>query len=48
MLLFRYEILQEGKKRYSTDGLNSLKYERKALELRRLYTWILVDLQPPR
>lgn len=28
----------------SNDGYNSLKYKRVKLELRRLYTWILVDL----
>jgi hypothetical protein len=26
------------------DGYNSLKYKRVKIELRRLYTWILVDL----
>lgn len=43
----RFKIMQQGKKRHSADGLNSLAYVRKELYRRRLYTWILVDLQPP-
>lgn len=43
----RFKIMQQGKKRHSADGLNSLKYVRKELQKRKLYTWILVDLHPP-
>ncbi len=36
--------MYSGAKRMSNDGYNSLKYKRVKLELKRLYTWILVDL----
>ena len=40
----RFKFLYSGAKRMSRDGYNSLKYKRVDLQLRRLYTWILVDL----
>ncbi|KAF2905622.1 hypothetical protein ILUMI_00560 [Ignelater luminosus] len=43
----RYEILRSGQKRFSTDGLNSLKYTIKEVKQHLLYTWLLVELQPP-
>ncbi|KAK8404963.1 hypothetical protein O3P69_001507 [Scylla paramamosain] len=42
----RYQYLHEGKKRYSSDGLNSVKYRLLDTQLRRLYTWVYVDLYP--
>ncbi|KAG0724964.1 Beta-1,4-N-acetylgalactosaminyltransferase bre-4 [Chionoecetes opilio] len=42
----RYQYLHEGKKRYSSDGLNSVKYRTQDTQLRRLYTWVYVDLFP--
>ncbi|CAN7937158.1 unnamed protein product, partial [Ixodes hexagonus] len=44
----RFTILEKRESRYKTDGLNSLNYERKALVLKRLYTWILADLKAPK
>lgn len=41
----RYNKLYKGKQRFKTDGLNSLKYKRLDLLLKRLYTWVHVDLQ---
>lgn len=43
-IFFRFKYLYSGAKRMSNDGYNSLKYKRVKIELRRLYTWILVDL----
>ena len=40
----RFKFLYSGAKRMAKDGYNSLKYRREKLELKRLYTWILVDL----
>lgn len=42
----RYDVLNQGKKRYDSEGLNSLQYTRLKLEQRALYTWILVELTP--
>nr|CAG4645725.1 EOG090X0AZ6 [Lynceus sp. MCZ IZ 141354] len=43
----RYKYLKTGLKRANSDGLNSLKYKRLDLVLKRLYTWILVEIKPP-
>ena len=40
----RFKYLYTGAKRIDKDGYNSLKYKRVQLDLKRLYTWILVDL----
>jgi hypothetical protein len=40
----RFKYLYSGAKRIDKDGYNSLKYKRQDLVLKRLYTWILVDL----
>ena len=40
----RFRYLYSGAKRMAKDGYNSLKYRRVDLLLKRLYTWILVDL----
>lgn len=40
----RFKFLYSGAKRMDKDGYNSLKYKRVDLLLKRLYTWILVDL----
>lgn len=40
----RYEFLNTGRKRFHTDGLNSLKYECKELKLHKAYTQIVVEL----
>ncbi|XP_060069242.1 putative uncharacterized protein DDB_G0290989 [Ylistrum balloti] len=40
----RFHLLQGSKKRWQKDGLNSLKYSRVKLELRKLYTYLLVDI----
>ncbi|KAK3868544.1 hypothetical protein Pcinc_026074 [Petrolisthes cinctipes] len=42
----RYQYLHDGKKRYKSDGLNSVKYRTLDIQLRRLYTWVYVDLLP--
>ncbi|CAN7982298.1 unnamed protein product [Ixodes pacificus] len=43
----RFMLLSGARSRYHRDGLNSVKYERKKLVLKKLYTWILVDLKAP-
>ncbi|XP_046405281.1 beta-1,4-N-acetylgalactosaminyltransferase bre-4-like [Ischnura elegans] len=43
----RYEYLYSGQNRFKTDGLSSLRYERKDIQLKRLYTWIYVELAAP-
>lgn len=40
----RHHLLTSGKERYSTEGLNSLKYELLDIQMRPLYTWLLVDV----
>ena len=40
----RFKFLYSGAKRMSRDGYNSLKYKRVDLQLRKLYTWVNVDL----
>jgi len=40
----RLENLHSGKDRFSSDGLNSLKYELKQMTYKKLYTWYLVDV----
>ena len=40
----RFKYLYTGGKRIKDDGYNSLKYKRVDIALKRLYTWVLVDL----
>jgi len=40
----RFKYLYSGAKRMGKDGYNSLKYKKVKLELKPLYTWVLVDL----
>uniref|UniRef100_A0A6B0VAW9 Beta-1,4-N-acetylgalactosaminyltransferase n=1 Tax=Ixodes ricinus TaxID=34613 RepID=A0A6B0VAW9_IXORI len=44
----RLKLLSSAKSRYKSDGLNNVDYERKKLVLKKLYTWILVDLKVPK
>ncbi|CAN7938793.1 unnamed protein product [Ixodes hexagonus] len=44
----RFKLLSNALSRYKTDGLNSVKYERRRLVQKKLYTWILADLKPPK
>ncbi|KAF2359748.1 Galactosyltransferase N-terminal [Trinorchestia longiramus] len=41
----RYQTLFSGKKRFRSDGLNSIKYRLLDLQLRKLFTWIYVEPQ---
>ncbi|XP_066993543.2 beta-1,4-N-acetylgalactosaminyltransferase bre-4 [Anabrus simplex] len=43
----RYEFLNTGRKRFKSDGINSLRYERKDLKLFHTYTLLLVELAVP-
>ena len=43
----RLNLLKTGKNRFQTDGLNSLQYKVKELNLAKLYTGILVELANP-
>nr|CAD7597795.1 unnamed protein product [Timema genevievae] len=43
----RYEYLNTGRKRFSTDGLNSLRYRVKDLHLHKLFTHFVVELEKP-
>ena len=40
----RFKYLYSGAKRMGKDGYNSLKYKKVELELKPLYTWVMVDL----
>ncbi|XP_013789360.1 beta-1,4-N-acetylgalactosaminyltransferase bre-4-like [Limulus polyphemus] len=42
----RIHFLRSGYQRYSTDGLNSLKYKVVERQHKSLYTWLLVDVKP--
>ncbi|CAN7937156.1 unnamed protein product, partial [Ixodes hexagonus] len=44
----RLKLLHNATSRYKKDGLNSVKYERKRLVQKKLYTWILADLKAPK
>ncbi|BES92782.1 Galactosyl_T_2 [Nesidiocoris tenuis] len=41
----RYETLYRGKRRMKIDGLNTLKYTKKAYRITKLFTWVLADLE---
>ena len=43
----RFALWNTGKKRFKTDGLNSLQYNVTELNLGKLYTRILVELATP-
>lgn len=43
----RHKLLRQGLRHFKDNGLNSLKYRRLRIELRPLYTYILVDLGRP-
>ncbi|KAK5641726.1 hypothetical protein RI129_010273 [Pyrocoelia pectoralis] len=43
----RYEVLRSGQKRFTKDGINSLKYTLVEVKQNLLYTWLLVKLEPP-
>jgi len=43
----RREILKTGRNRFETDGLSSLQYKVKELNLGKLYTTILVEFATP-
>jgi len=40
----RFKYLYSGAKRMARDGYNSLKYKKVDFMLKKLYTWVLVDL----
>jgi GT2 family glycosyltransferase len=40
----RYRKLYSGKKRFKTDGINSIVYKLMDLVLEKLFTWILVEI----
>ncbi|XP_067133191.1 beta-1,4-N-acetylgalactosaminyltransferase bre-4-like [Centruroides vittatus] len=42
----RFNLLKYGKERFENDGLNSLHYKVLKLELKNLYTRIVVDVKP--
>ena len=42
--VFRHEVVEEGKSRYNTDGLNSLNYKLLSVQNKPLYTNISVLL----
>lgn len=44
----RMQLLNKWSSRVTTDGLNSLKYKRMDIQFKKLYTWILADLQKPK
>lgn len=42
----RYNKLYKGRHRFKTDGLSNLKYKRLEVVLKKLYTWVLVAIEP--
>jgi hypothetical protein len=42
--LKRHKLLHTGKKRFKTDGINSTVYKPVRLVLKKLFTWILVEI----
>ncbi|XP_054721966.1 beta-1,4-N-acetylgalactosaminyltransferase bre-4-like [Uloborus diversus] len=42
----RYNKLYKGKSRFKKDGLSNLKYKRLDIVLKKLYTWVLVEIEP--
>lgn len=42
----RYNKLYKGKYRFKKDGLSNLKYKKVDLVLKKLYTWVLVEIEP--
>ena len=40
----RFKLLGNAAKRMKVDGLNSLKYQRLQFDRRKLYTYILVNI----
>lgn len=40
---YREILVNQAEMRMNFDGLSSIKYHRKSLEFRQLYTWILID-----
>ncbi len=42
----RMKVIEKGLARFKMDGLSDLQYERISLELKPLYTHILVDIKP--
>ncbi|XP_076444834.1 beta-1,4-N-acetylgalactosaminyltransferase bre-4-like [Babylonia areolata] len=40
----RIKLLHKGAKRFLTDGLNSLNYTRLDFQLKKLYTWVWVEV----
>ncbi|XP_042913363.1 beta-1,4-N-acetylgalactosaminyltransferase bre-4-like [Parasteatoda tepidariorum] len=42
----RYNKLYKGKYRYTKDGLSNLKYKRLEIVFKKLYTWVLVEIEP--
>lgn len=46
LYFIRFEKLYLGRKRFQTEGLNSLEYQRIALRRCKLFTWIYVELTP--
>ena len=41
----RFKLIKSGANKITKDGYSSLKYRRIDISPKRLYTWILVDLQ---
>lgn len=37
-------LLHKAPTRFDSDGLSSLEYTKLAFELKRLYTWILIEV----
>lgn len=40
-------LLDSAKKRFDTDGLNSLKYKVETKAYKRLFTWVMVSFDYP-
>ena len=45
-LYYRNETIERGRSHFAEDGLNSLKYHIKTVELKETFTRILVQLIP--
>lgn len=43
-----YKKLYNGWQRYKKDGIRNVHYEVKSLVFKKLYTWVLVNVFPPK
>lgn len=43
--IYRSWLFYKGVLRYKRDGINNIRYDRKEIVYKKLYTWVLADLK---